>query len=437
MPCDDDGFIPVDAHGRVPHLAGVYAAGDGTSFPIKQGGLATQQADAVAQAIAAEAGADVEPEPFRPVLRGMLLTGGDDRYFRHTVAGGDGEGEAAGHTLWWPPTKIAGRYLSGYLFERDEDQTVEEIRAGHIEIDLPLDAHATAGQLLARATRTRPRGVCDELEVDPAGGLGEAEAARRLGLGGPNRLLQPSRAVAARAGRAPVRQLDGAAARRRGGDLGRSSASCSTPAVILAIVVANAVFGAVQEGRADKAAAAVRALLAPTARPARRPRARAPRRHSWPGTSSSLGAGDRSRPTGGCVEATLLQVDESALTGESLPRSKRADPPDPPDAPPAERRTLGPRRHTVARGMGRLSSPPPAPRRRWARIAGAATARPRADAAPGPARPSRQAADPDRGRYLRDARRCSPTSRATRSPTACSSACRSPSRRCPRGCRRW
>jgi sulfide:quinone oxidoreductase len=145
IPCDDDGFIPADAHGRVPHLAGVYAAGDGTSFPIKQGGLATQQADAAAQAIAAEAGADVEPEPFRPVLRGMLLTGGDHRYFRHTVAGGDGEGEAAGHTLWWPPTKIAGRYLSGYLFERDEDQTVEEIRGGHIEIDLPLDAHATAG----------------------------------------------------------------------------------------------------------------------------------------------------------------------------------------------------------------------------------------------------------------------------------------------------
>ena len=145
VPCDDDGFIPVDAHGRVPHRAGVYAAGDGTNFPIKQGGLATQQADAVAQAIAAEVGADVEAEPFRPVLRGLLLTGGDDRYLRHTVAGGDGEGEVAGHALWWPPTKIAGRYLSGYLFERDDDESVEEIRSGHIEVELPLDAHATAG----------------------------------------------------------------------------------------------------------------------------------------------------------------------------------------------------------------------------------------------------------------------------------------------------
>jgi sulfide:quinone oxidoreductase len=146
VPCDDAGFIPVDAHGRVTQLEDVFAAGDGTSFPIKQGGLATQQADAVAETIAAAVGVDIEPAPFRPVLRGLLMTGGDDRYLRHTVAGGDGDGEVAGRTLWWPPTKIAGRYISGYLFERDEDQAVEGIRAGHIEVDLPLDAHATAGR---------------------------------------------------------------------------------------------------------------------------------------------------------------------------------------------------------------------------------------------------------------------------------------------------
>jgi sulfide:quinone oxidoreductase len=144
VPCDDTGFIPVDPHGRVPRVAGMYAAGDGTAFPVKQGGLATQQADAVAQTIAAEVGADVEPQPFRPVLRGLLLTGGDDRYLRHTIAGGDGDGEAASHALWWPPTKIAGRYISGYLFERDDERAIEHIPAGHIEVDLPLDAHATA-----------------------------------------------------------------------------------------------------------------------------------------------------------------------------------------------------------------------------------------------------------------------------------------------------
>ena len=145
VPADDSGFVPVDAHGRVSTLPGVYAAGDGTSFPIKQGGLATQQADAVAEAIAAEVGAPVDPQPFRPVLRGMLLTGGDDRYMRNPVAGGGGEGEVAGHALWWPPTKIAGRYLSAYLFAREDAETVEEIRHGHIEVELPLGSLAAAG----------------------------------------------------------------------------------------------------------------------------------------------------------------------------------------------------------------------------------------------------------------------------------------------------
>ena len=76
LPFDHDGFVPVDLHGRVHGLEDVYAAGDSTTCPIKQGGVAAQQADAVAEAIAARAGADVDPRPFRPVLRGLLLTGG-------------------------------------------------------------------------------------------------------------------------------------------------------------------------------------------------------------------------------------------------------------------------------------------------------------------------------------------------------------------------
>jgi len=145
VPVDSRGFVPVDRHGRVPGVDGVYAAGDGTTFPIKQGGLATQQADAVAEAISAELGALEDPEPFRPVLRGLLLTGGDDRYLRHTVAGGGGEGEAAGYTLWWPPTKIAGRYLSAYLFGQDEAEALREARTEHLEVELPLEPHPAAG----------------------------------------------------------------------------------------------------------------------------------------------------------------------------------------------------------------------------------------------------------------------------------------------------
>lgn len=116
VPADDDGFIPTDTHGRVTGVTDVYAAGDGVQFPIKQGGIATQQADAIAEVIAKRAGAPLEPRAFRPILRSMLLTGDRARYLRSEVSRGrDGISEISEHTLWWPPAKIAGRYLAPYL----------------------------------------------------------------------------------------------------------------------------------------------------------------------------------------------------------------------------------------------------------------------------------------------------------------------------------
>lgn len=107
---DVRGFIQVDAHGEVFGTANVWAAGDAIAFPVKQGGLAAQQAVAAAQAITARAGAEVQPAPFRPVLRGVLLTGRGQAWLRRAD-----EGEAQRRALFWPPTKIAGRYLSPYL----------------------------------------------------------------------------------------------------------------------------------------------------------------------------------------------------------------------------------------------------------------------------------------------------------------------------------
>jgi sulfide:quinone oxidoreductase len=109
---DSDGFVPVDAFGAVPGVDDVWAAGDLTTFKVKQGGMAAQQADTVAATIAARAGADVEPSPFRPVLRGMLLTGLVPRYLR---GGEPGSSAADTEPLWWPPTKIVGRHLSPFL----------------------------------------------------------------------------------------------------------------------------------------------------------------------------------------------------------------------------------------------------------------------------------------------------------------------------------
>ena len=116
LPCNRDGFIPVDGHGRVAGVEGVYAAGDVTGFPVKQGGLAAQQADAVAEAIAAAVGVEIDPRPLHPVLRGVLLTGGRPRFLRADISGRAGDDSTASERpLWAPPNKLAGSYLAPYL----------------------------------------------------------------------------------------------------------------------------------------------------------------------------------------------------------------------------------------------------------------------------------------------------------------------------------
>ena len=117
LPHNGDGFLPVDKHGRVCGAPGVYAAGDLTTFPFKQGGIATQQADVSAEAILAQLGFAIEPRPFQPVLQGVLLSDRDPAYMRATIGGSEPAAPRA-VSLWWPPSKIAGRYLSPYLTVR-------------------------------------------------------------------------------------------------------------------------------------------------------------------------------------------------------------------------------------------------------------------------------------------------------------------------------
>jgi sulfide:quinone oxidoreductase len=135
LPSDADGFIPVDVHGSVPGVDGVFAAGDVTTFPLKQGGIAAQQAEAAAQAIAARCGCAIAPEPFRPALRGRLITGDDDLFMRHEIAGGAGEGHAEARALWWPPTKIVARRLAPYLFGAVEAERVERAPQTRLALD--------------------------------------------------------------------------------------------------------------------------------------------------------------------------------------------------------------------------------------------------------------------------------------------------------------
>ncbi len=138
---DDNGFIPIDDHARVRGMKDVYAAGDGTNFPIKQGGLATQQADAAAEHIAARAGAAVEAQPFRPILRGKLLTGEESLKLRHDAAGGAGEGVASDDYLWWPPHKVAGRYLASWLAQETPRDLDAPRRPLDVEVAMPYEWH--------------------------------------------------------------------------------------------------------------------------------------------------------------------------------------------------------------------------------------------------------------------------------------------------------
>ena len=142
LPADEGGFIPVDDYGRVKGVEDVYAAGDGTNFPVKQGGLGTQQADAAAEHIAHRLGANETPEPFRPVLRGKLLTGDESLSLSVDVAGGGGEGVASADYLWWPPHKISARYLAPLLHYGDVQGEPEPPRNSlDVEVALPKEWH--------------------------------------------------------------------------------------------------------------------------------------------------------------------------------------------------------------------------------------------------------------------------------------------------------
>jgi sulfide:quinone oxidoreductase len=80
IPHDKDGFIAVDEHGGAVAQERVYAAGDVSALSFKQGAFATQQADAVAEAIAAAVGAGITPHAASPRMRAVLWTGQGPRY---------------------------------------------------------------------------------------------------------------------------------------------------------------------------------------------------------------------------------------------------------------------------------------------------------------------------------------------------------------------
>jgi sulfide:quinone oxidoreductase len=122
IPLGEHGFIRVNRYGQVPDVGPIFAAGDATDFPIKHGGIGSQQADTAAEAIAALAGAPVTPSPFHPVIHGMLLTDAAPLYLSARITGGHGfSSKVSNEPTWSPSAKIAARYLAPRLEQYDRD----------------------------------------------------------------------------------------------------------------------------------------------------------------------------------------------------------------------------------------------------------------------------------------------------------------------------
>ena len=124
VPTNPYGFVPTDADGRVVGLRHVYAAGDMTTFRVKQGGIATQQADRIAEVILTAGGAGIPPVRSARVLEARLLGGEHPLFLRAEL---DELGEATAATLARPApdasihSKVIARYLTPYLAAVHQD----------------------------------------------------------------------------------------------------------------------------------------------------------------------------------------------------------------------------------------------------------------------------------------------------------------------------
>jgi NADH dehydrogenase FAD-containing subunit len=118
VPVNKEGFVPVDAHQRVPGASGMFAVGDVTSFRFKQGGLASEQADAAVEAIEQDLGARESAAPFPGIVQGILLTAGGRTPLRAQVTADTAESLPA-EPLEGPAQKIFSRLLPDRLHSLD------------------------------------------------------------------------------------------------------------------------------------------------------------------------------------------------------------------------------------------------------------------------------------------------------------------------------
>ncbi len=195
--------------------------------------------------------------------------------------------------------------------------------------------------------------AADRLAADPVGGLGEADVAERFAAHGANELERGEGVSAAgillEQVTAPMILLLAGA-----GVLSAALGDVTEAVVIFIVVALNAWIGFRQEYRAERAMAALQAMATPTVSVIRDGRPlEVAAREVVPGDLVTLQAGARVPADGRIVEAHALRVEESALTGESVPTDKSAAPVAE-DAPLAERTSMVYGGTSVAAGRGTM-----------------------------------------------------------------------------------
>jgi magnesium-transporting ATPase (P-type) len=207
-----------------------------------------------------------------------------------------------------------------------------------------------AGGSLAAFHALAAEAALERLGSSP-GGLDPGEAARRLAAHGPNRLPEARRRSAA------ARLLDQFRGLLIQVLMGAAAISLLLghgldATVIMAVVLLNSVVGFVQEGKAEQALAAIRALIAPRASVLRAGRRETvPAEDLVPGDVLVLEPGDKVPADARLLRTRALRVQEAALTGESVPSEKAADPVAP-DAPLGDRGCMAYAGTLVVAGQG-------------------------------------------------------------------------------------
>lgn len=194
--------------------------------------------------------------------------------------------------------------------------------------------------------------ACLDALGSTAGGLASAEAGRRLAEHGPNRLPQPPRRNAvlrflSHLHNILIYVLIGSAV------ITAAMQHYIDTGVILAVVVANAVIGFIQEGKAEKAMESIRAMLAPRAAVLRDGERRSIESDALvPGDIVLIEAGDKVPADLRMIRASGLRIQEAILTGESVAVEKATAPVEG-DAPLGDRSSMAYSGTMVAAGQGR------------------------------------------------------------------------------------